>query len=151
MIGYVNTDKTLFYGSLRVDFPIFGNSGIFSSFLLCYVENIWCRKEQNAWHFRARVLKLDPPPNKSTCKGWGLYRKNSFCTACCCNRYKVCWYMTFKNLAFWTWSFDLQNWPYFSSGRKNSSTFAWLYFCIKQWSQYPRIFKLETGHHRPNL
>jgi len=29
MIGYVNTDKTLFYGSLRVDFPIFGNSGIF--------------------------------------------------------------------------------------------------------------------------
>jgi hypothetical protein len=92
-----------------------------------------------------------PPPNKTTCKGWGLYRKNSYCTAWSCNLYKVCRYMTFKNLAFWTPSFDLQNWPYFSSWRKNSSTVACLYFSIKQWSQYPRIFKLGTGTHRPNL
>jgi len=40
MFGYVNTEKTLFYGILRVDFHTFGNSGIFSSFFLRFVENV---------------------------------------------------------------------------------------------------------------
>ena len=43
-------------------FPYLWKLWNISSFLPPYVENIWWRKDQNAWHLRARVLKLDPPP-----------------------------------------------------------------------------------------
>jgi len=60
--------------------------------------------------------------------------------------------MTFKNLAFKHDVLIYRIYLIFLLEKK-SLTLACLYFYIKQWPQYPRIFKLGTGTHtsRPNL